>query len=166
MSICNLKFGKLAVVLVLVVGSATASEPPPQKPVAQGNLVIYDKRKDNGDWPVNCSIPFERTVTNFPDGDDGCTNDEAYGFKINNAESAAIVWFDDNGKCEGGGNFRFKLRTIKNPTSMTEVMPLDALDQYSAGQVVTPGLQLIEKNVDGQIHGKLSCVEITMSPLP
>lgn len=145
-------------------------------------LGIYGKKKSNGDHDLLCTIPFpapketkEYRFKRHPtdgDADVECVSDEAYYFKIEgNATSAVVLSFFDDTDCEEREDqkFWFRLRTIKQVTTMTEPYRIKSLAEHPIKQVIVPGVQLIGKYVEPgdntPIDGKLSCVKIAM-PTP
>lgn len=186
-------FKYLPLLLALLLGqtladqapTASASTPSQAQPASESSPVIklFKKKKDDGTWPLDCTIPFpasgDKTIKFADNNSDtyGCTNDDDYGFKIENAPSAAEIELWENNDCNDQNDWVFYLKTINNPTHMTEevdIQRLDALtppepdsDDRLQGVIVVPGLKLMKKYNDGnEVGGKLSCIQIKTSPKP
>lgn len=65
----------------------------------------------------------------------------------------------------GSDTFAVELKTVKKQTT-TKNIELDHLPTYHAGQIIEPGLQMV--NIDAQSHlrDRLSCVQIEISKAP
>ncbi|MFP3371409.1 MULTISPECIES: hypothetical protein [unclassified Pseudomonas] len=92
--------------------------------------------------------------------DTTCKNDSASYFKFNNVPSTATVMFNSEANCRDLDDWRFRVLTIKQPTT-TGWMSIEELKAHAEGDVVTAGLELDQHIYNhGNIHGKLSCVRI------
>lgn len=133
---------------------------------ADGQLVILDERKNDGTYPTNCVIPFVTSQIDFQDDSFGCTNDEAYAFKLENVPSATYFLFSDSPSCTDSGNFYYRFKTIKQPTHMDQGMEIEVAGRKEEGSVAVPGVMVIASKTTGQVGGKLSCVKIERSAVP
>jgi hypothetical protein len=158
-----LPLASLVVTLIISGGYA----PPVAAEGPDGALVILNKRNADGTYPVNCSIPFVTSTINFQDNSLGCENDDAYAFRLENVPSATFFSFYDNPACTyETGNFAFRLKTIKQPTTMKDGLDLEEAGLKPVGAVVVPGVMMISSRIDEQVGGKLSCVKIERSAVP
>ena len=161
------RFKYLALLVILCMMPPAYSAQPGAS--TTGTMYMFNKEESDG-WPEDCNFEFKNSTIKFMEGDNSCTSDENYGFKIQNAPSAAIVTFTDDSQCRWDeGNWAFKLKTVNQPTHQEEVVPLTKTWSTPIGGIVAPGLMMIDKvNRDEtpQIEGKLTCVKIELSPLP
>ena len=133
----------------------------------EGQLVIYNKKNNDGTYPnINCTLPFVTSTIDFQNNSQGCVNDEAYAFKLENVPSATFFTFSDSPSCSESGGFYYRFKTIKRPTTMELPMDIEEAGQKAIGSVVTPGVLLIASSTTGQVGGKLSCVKIERSAVP
>ncbi|MBD8495638.1 hypothetical protein [Pseudomonas syringae] len=139
---------------------------PVSSQTAVGQVIIYDKQQDNGEFKENCRFNFKDENVNFQKDDYDCSNDEAYFFKLENVPSASYVSFFDDPDCDvGDGNFDFKVKTIRNPTTMQHPYSLKTAHGQAEGTILDPGgVRLDSKNGNEQVEGKLSCVKMELSP--
>lgn len=163
----------LSLCLALLAGSAIAADavtsPAAANTVLTGKVHLYKQKKDTGEWPHDCTITFEaggaEQEIDLHNDSYGCTNDDDYGFKIENAPSAALISFHSADNCGNGGDFYVGVKTIKNPTTMVEPMGFSQALSYSPGEILVPGVQLTHSG-GSKPNGTLSCVWIRPSPLP
>ncbi|WP_109513593.1 hypothetical protein [Pseudomonas ovata] len=141
---------------------------PVSRETPVGQVIIYDKQQDNGEFKENCRFNFKTERVDFQDGDHNCTNDNAYFFKLENVPSASHVSFFDDPDCDvDEGNFDFNVKTIRNPTTMQHPYSLKTAHGQEVGTILDPGgVRLFSKHGDEQVEGKLSCVRMELSPTP
>ena len=134
---------------------------------ADGQLIIYDKKNNDGTYPnINCTLPFVTSTIDFQKNSEGCKNDQAYAFKLENVPSATFFTLSDSPDCYESGGFYYRFKTVKHPTTMEAPMEIEDAGQKAVGSVVTPGVLLIASTTTGQVDGKLSCVKIERSAVP
>ncbi|AHG43538.1 hypothetical protein N018_09705 [Pseudomonas syringae CC1557] len=133
----------------------------------EGQIVIYNKKDANNTYPsINCTLPFITSEVNFQNNSEGCVNDDAYAFKLEEVPSATFFTFTDAPDCSDSGGFYYRFKTIQHPTTMTEPMDIGTAGQKAVDSVVTPGVLLVASKTTGQVGGKLSCVKIERSAVP
>jgi hypothetical protein len=132
-----------------------------------GELIIYNKAEANGEYvKINCTIPFVTSTINFQNSND-CENDDAYAFRLVNVPSATFFTFYDDPNCSGSGNFTFRFKTVRHPTTMVKAMSIEEAGAGEVNQVVMPaGVLVISTQRSGDVGGKLSCVKIERSAAP
>lgn len=126
-----------------------------------GVMTLY-----NGEDKFTCSLPFINTTLDFTSPSSNCENDTVYSFKLERVPSATVFSFYDAPDCSESGNFAFRFKTVKHPTTMLKAEKLDDLGKKEVGTVVTPGVLLISSTYREQVEGKLSCVKIERSAVP
>lgn len=155
-------FPVLSFILLLAVGTVAVGCKPKtlaNNPVAtDGNIELLNKEGE-----TDCTLDFVTAQHRLGQGN-GCRNDYAYRFRLNNVPSAATLILADAGDCGEDENFYFEFKTIKYETS-TDAIVLTEVTTFDEGAVVRPGLRLIKKIWNGKdsIEGKLTCVKIIRS---
>ncbi len=123
----------------------------------------------NREGMANCSIVMKTGTYNFKDMS-GCSNDDAYGFMMQQGWSATTLTFTDTPSCAptGDQNFRIVIKTIKHKTGVLSFYRFNNFYSVQEGNTAVPGILLVQKyrrNLD-PVQGKLSCVKIERSPIP
>jgi len=148
-------------------GESESSTPSKQSREYEGQLIIFNKKENDGSYPnINCTLPFVSSQVDFQDNSHGCRNDDAYAFKLEEVPSATFFTLTDSPDCTETGNFYYRFKTIKHPTTMEVPMDIETAGQKAVGSVVVPGVLLIASRTAGQVGGKLSCVKIERSAVP
>lgn len=137
-------------------------------PKARGTITLMDK--DKHQCSLDVPEPGKSITYSFYPGAGRCENDKARDIEVNEVPSATEILLTDNGDCtqDSKHEFWFKFRTTKKQTT-TDYIELEYLKSYTAGQIIRPGLQLVDKWVKQAnpiIRDKLSCVKITTSAAP
>ncbi|WP_143024548.1 hypothetical protein [Pseudomonas abietaniphila] len=134
-----------------------------EDPVYHGRLKVY-KGKDGSE--LTCTLAFENGSFNFKDIE-GCENDKASHFILEEVPSAAFITFYDAPDCASHDNFIIKMKTVKHPTTTLKAVELTEAAKKLPNEVIAPGIIMISKENDqGDIKDKLSCVKIERSSGP
>lgn len=122
-----------------------------------------------------CTIPLEVSYDWLFNNDIPCKNDRENYFQLDGSPSATfITLYSDSDhrkeECQEDSGFRYgwkyKLKTIKHPTT-TKWIKIDDLHSKLPGEIVVPGLVLVEKGeVSGDRIDELTCVKVVRSDLP
>lgn len=138
---------------------------------ATGMVILRDKDKALCNLPVpepgdskDYSFPNETTPCNNKDW-----NDRARTIQLAEVPSATTILVANNRNCwDSSGSTDapwFRLKTTRKQTSTT-IIHIDYLAAFREGQIIEPGLQMLELKTAADNLDKISCVRITTSAAP
>jgi hypothetical protein len=139
---------------------------------ATGTVTLRDV--DNGTCVLTAPEPGQTQIYSFVNEPVACKdwNKKARSIQFSELPSATNIIVAANRNCWDSNDPNdfpwFKLKTIKKIT-FTTILQIENLASYSAGQIIQPGLQMIElmkSNENGGNRDKISCVSITTSAVP
>mgnify|MGYP006158111741 CR=1 FL=1 len=143
-----------------------------------GSIALMDKDKFECFLPVPAAgetITYMLRHQDIPPTDPvlpPCFDMEVREFGLIGIPSATEILFSHNGYCNtqpgAKGQFWFKLKTIKNPTTLTYI-EMEHLKSFDPSNIVGPGLQLIDRYLEAGnpiVRDNLACVQIKTSAAP
>lgn len=131
-------------------------------PVPPKGTIMFAQKMDDQQTPggKTCSITVEvnKPVTENM-SDTACGNDVVSFFRFNNIPSSTLVKLSADKDCKHS-DWIFIVAAIKEPATTTWVRIPD-LQGFLNGSIVVPGMMLDTNGyIEGNIEGKLSCVQI------
>ncbi|MFJ4050172.1 hypothetical protein [Pseudomonas hunanensis] len=153
------RYCMVALLSGIYVGVGQAASAPSSAGTIQLAEIIEPSGLPGG---KQCTISVELgEAESFKMADTTCKNDTITFFKFNNIASTSTVKFNSEEDCGATDDWVFIVKAIKQPTT-TGWLSIPELDAHRKGEIVAPGLELVEHyNDHGNIKGKLSCVRIT-----
>jgi hypothetical protein len=143
---------------------------------AVGSIALMDKDKFECFLPVPAAgetITYKLTSSISPGHPPPpCHLVKTREFGLIGIPSATEILFTHNAQCEtqpgAEGEFWFKLKTIKNPTTLNYI-EMEYLKSFAPSNIVGPGLQLIDRYLEAGnpiVRDNLACVQIKTSAAP
>lgn len=160
--------GGLMICLQASCATVSASETASGSAIT-GTVAFLDK--DKYTCYLDAPPPGQDVTYIFNTSETLCENNSARDIQFNRLPSATRILITDLPTCEkkNGDNswFWFEFKTTRQPTD-TEFMELEYLKTYQPGQIIRPGLQLVDRYVmNGKpVRDNVSCVKIWASAAP
>jgi hypothetical protein len=140
----------------------------PEQNKATGTIVLRDK--DNGICRLIVPEPGTAITYSFvnPPTPPGCSgwNDKTRSIQLAELPSATTIFLGDSGDCgKYSKNTWISLKTIKKQTS-TSIIETEYLTTFQKNQIIEPGLQMVDLQVNSSFRDELSCIRIQTSAVP
>lgn len=133
---------------------------------ATGTVILRDK--DNAICSFPLPGPGESKTYSFVNPPRPCEgwDDRARSIQLAEIPSATTIFVGDTGDCQKySKNNWLILKTIKKLTS-TSIQEIEYLTAYQKGQIIEPGLQMVDLQSTGEFRDDVSCIKITTSAAP
>jgi hypothetical protein len=162
-----LLYGLILVTQLTPINMSQAASAPKPAAAEQPKLTLEGANGEN-----HCTLDFKDGTYVFK-GNKHCQNDKAVGLELEHVPSASNIVLYDDYTCDrndSGNYFWVYLRTVKEDLTTDGPIDLDKIASTPNGQVVAPGLVVMDKyQKPGQTMKKrTSCVriEVDAPPLP